>query len=495
MASSFSQPRVLAATILGSAVVFVDGTVVNVALPALRADLHATLAEQQWVIEAYLLLLGSLVLVGGSLGDLFGRRRILAIGVGGFGAASLLCAAAPSATLLVGARAIQGVFGALLVPTSLAVLAATFGERERAAAIGAWTAWTSAMIAFGPPLGGVLIDLVSWRAVFAINVPLVLACLWLIATAMPPDGRAGATDRGCVGRPRVDVVGGALCALALGGPVYALIRQPELGWSSPEVVAGLAGGAAMLVAFVAWEAHHPEPMLPLGVFRARNFAVGNVATLLLYGGLGASTFLLAVFLQEVARYSAVQAGLALLPISLLMIALSRRFGALSARIGPRALMGCGPLVAGAGMLLLLRVGADAPYATEVLPGVVVFGLGLTMTVAPLTAAVLAGAEARHAGIASGVNNAVARVAGLLAIAVVGAAVSASYVNALRDRLPHAAPAELAQARTRPFVPVPGAHAASSAASVAAMHTGLAICAGLALAAGAVSLAGIRNTRG
>jgi EmrB/QacA subfamily drug resistance transporter len=486
-----SERLVLAATILGSAVVFIDSTVVNVALPALRSDLGATLAEQQWVVEAYLLMLGSLVLVGGSLGDLYGRRRIFTLGLAGFGIASGLCAIAPGATLLVAARALQGVAGALLVPSSLAILTTTFPAGRRAAAVGTWTAWTSAMIALGPPLGGLLIDLSSWRAVFIINIPLVAACLALTARALPPD--AGQAQAPAGPRRRIDLLGAALCALGLGGPVYALTRQPAVGWDSPEVLIAGVGGLVLLVAFVVHEARDPDPMLPLGVFRSRAVAVGNAATLLIYAGMGAATFLLALFLQQVAGWGALEAGVAFTPLSLLMITLSRRFGALSERLGPRALLGTGPLVAGAGLLLMLRIDADASYVTQVLPAVVTFGLGMAMTVAPLTATVLAGASSAHAGVASGVNNAVARIAGLLAIAVVGAVTAAAYADDLATRLPPDAAADvLADARRTPFVPIPGHEQASDAASVVALHHGMALAAALVLLAGVLSLAGLRR---
>ncbi len=392
----------LLACILGSAIVFVDGTVVNVALPALRDDLGGSLADQQWVVESYLLLLASLVLVGGSLGDLYGRRRIFAIGVAGFGVASLICAVSPSVELLIVARALQGAFGALLVPSSLAIITAVFGPDERPAAIGSWTAGTSAAIAVGPPIGGLLVDVLSWRVIFAMNVPLVLVCLWLISRFVPE----------CPGdrRHRIDVPGAVLCVLGLAGPVYALIQQPQLGWSNPSVWMPLVAGIGALGAFIAYERRAPDPMLPLGAFRSRNFAIGNLVTFAVYAGLGAATFFLALFLQQVAGYSAFEAGLSLLPITLLLVTLARRFGALSARVGPRLPMTIGPLIGGLGLLAFARLDERAPYLTQVLPGALLFGLGLAITVAPLTATVLQAADRRHAGVASGVNNAIARVA-------------------------------------------------------------------------------------
>jgi len=485
----------LIACILGSAIVFVDQTVVNVALPSLREDLHASLAGQQWVVEAYLLMLASLVLVGGALGDMYGRRRIFAIGVAGFGAASLACAIAPSIGVLVAARALQGAFGALLVPSSLAIITAVFGPRERAAAIGSWTTGTSAAIAVGPPLGGLLVDALSWRMIFAMNVPLVLACLWLIARAVPECPGEGTR--------RIDSLGALLCALGLAGPVYALIQQPTLGWSDPEVwITGL-GGIGALAAFVAYERVARDPMLALSIFRSRNFTVGNLVTFAAYAGLGAATFFVALFLQQVAGYSALQAGFALLPITLLLVTLSRRFGALSARVGPRLLMTAGPLTGGVGLLLFARLDGRGDFLEQVLPAALVFGLGLAMTVAPLTATVLESADRRHAGIASGVNNAIARVAGLVAIAAVGAVLSAQFGAQIDDRLggrdlPAADRAYVAQATRHPLT-LPGRDVSASTrvqarhADVSAFRLAM-IVAGLLMIAGAVIALAIQNPR-
>lgn len=486
----------LIACILGSAIVFVDQTVVNVALPALREDLGGSLADQQWVVESYLLLLAALILVGGALGDLYGRRRIFAVGVAGFGGASLACAAAPSVEILIAARALQGAFGALLVPSSLAIITTVFGPGERAAAIGSWTAGTSAAIAIGPPLGGLLVDALSWRAIFAINVPLVLGCLWLIARAVPecPGEREHA----------IDIPGAVLGVLGLGGPTYALIQQPLLGWSDPAVWLPLLGGIGALGAFVAYERRAPAPMLPPSIFRSRNFAVGNVVTLTAYAGLGAASFFIAIFLQQVAGYSAFEAGSALLPITLLLIALSRRFGALATRVGPRLLMTSGPVVGGIGLLAFIRVDERGAYVADVLPATLLFGLGLAMTVAPLTATVLQSAERRHAGIASGVNNAVARVAALLAIAAVGAVVSAQFGAQVEQRLdPRAADAPtrayVEQARER-LLAVPegqadaAARAAVREANVDAFHAGMIVAGLLMIAGGLIALVGIENPR-
>ncbi len=486
----------LIACILGSAIVFVDGTVVNVALPALRADLDASLADQQWVVESYLLLLAALVLVGGSLGDLYGRRRIFALGVAGFGAASLICAVAPSVEVLIAARALQGAAGALLVPSSLAIITAVYGPDERAAAIGSWTAGTSAAIAIGPPLGGLLVDALSWRVIFAMNVPLVLVCLWLIVRHVPESAAGGSR--------RIDVPGAVLCALGLAGPVYALIQQPSLGWSDPSVWAPLLAGLGACGAFIAYERHAPDPMLPLDVFRSRNFAVGNAVTFVVYAGLGAATFFIALFLQQVAGYTAFEAGLSLLPITLLLVTLARRFGALSARIGPRLPMSVGPLLCGAGLLAFARLDERADYLTGVLPASVLFGLGLAITVAPLTATVLQAADRRHAGVASGVNNAIARIAGLVAIAAVGAVVSAQFTAAVDDRLAGArldpaARAYVSEARERPLTVPDGdvgapVRAAVRDAGVEAFRAGMVLSALLMAGGGILAAIGIRNPR-
>ena len=406
----------LLAAILGSFVAGLDATVVNIALPAIRDDLGGGLAGQQWISNAYLLTLGSLILVGGSLGDLFGERRIFSLGVAGFGVASLLCALAPSVEVLVLARGLQGVFGALLTPSALAVIIAAFPPAERGAAIGSWTAWTGIAFVVGPLAGGVLVDATSWRWIFLVNVPFVLVTLFVVAKAVQERPRGAA-------RPHVDIVGAVLCALGLGGPVYALTRQPEVGWGSPEVWLPLAVGIALLGAFVAWERRSKDPMLPLGLFGRRNFAVGNLETIAMYGGLSINLFTAVLFLQQVADYSALEAGLATMPTTIIMFLLSKRMGALADRLGPRLFMGVGPLIAAAGLLLWLRVGEDAPYVSGVLPALTVFSLGLSMTVAPLTATVLADADEHNAGIASGVNNALARVAGLLGVAALGIIVS------------------------------------------------------------------------
>ncbi|HTU79092.1 MAG TPA: DHA2 family efflux MFS transporter permease subunit [Solirubrobacteraceae bacterium] len=492
----------LIACILGSGIVLLDGTVVNVALPTIQRALGGGLAAQQWIVNGYLLTLGSLILIGGSLGDLFGERRVFALGVAGFGAASVACAAAPSIGALVAARAVQGIAGAMLVPSSLAVIVNTFPAQERGSAIGAWTAWGSIAGVLGPLTGGELLALVSWRWIFLINAPLVIVCVTLILTAIPR-GRARAS-RG----KRVDVPGAALCAAGLGGPVFALIEQPRLGWSSPAVILPLAVGLALFATFLAFEARTRQPMLPLGLFRRRNFAAGNVETFAMYAGLSILFFFLVLFLQQIGGYTPLTSGLATLPATIVMFVLSRRFGALADRFGPRAFMGAGPLVAAAGLLLFQRVGLKVGYLAEVLPALLVFALGLTMTVAPLTAAVLAGSE-REAGIASGVNNAVARVAGLLGTASVGAAISASFAGALEHRLAgvrlgRAARGAVGEAKRLPLgrpdvhalapAQAHAVRAAAEAASLHAFHLGMAIAAALVAIGGLIGVAGIRNPR-
>jgi EmrB/QacA subfamily drug resistance transporter len=402
----------LVAAILGSSIVFVDGTVVNVALPTIQRDLGGGLAAQQWVVDAYLLTLGSLILVGGSLGDLLGQVRMFAVGVAGFGLASAICSAAPDPTTLIVCRGLQGVTGALLTPASLAVITTLFAGAERGAAIGTWTAWSGISTVAGPLLGGWLIGVWTWRAIFLINVPVAAATLAIVVLALPRDAPRS--------RVPIDYAGAALCAAGLGAVVFAFIEQPRLGWSAA-VAGALAGGAAALAAFVLREARIAHPMLPLRLFRRRNFTVTNVETLAVYGGLSTWGFFLALFLQQLAGYSPFRAGLATLPVTVVLFLLSRRSGRLAGRYGPRAFMAAGPLLAGASTLALVRLPTHVDYWTDLLPPLLGFALGLTLTVAPLTTTVLSDAGPRDAGVASGVNNAVARVAGLVAIAVVGLA--------------------------------------------------------------------------
>jgi EmrB/QacA subfamily drug resistance transporter len=496
MVDARTKRLTLIACILGSAVVFVDGTVVNVALPSIRDDLDTGLAAQQWIVEAYLLTLGALLLVGGSLGDLLGRRRIFAVGLAGFGVTSVVCALAPTAELLVGARALQGIAGALLVPSSLAVITATFPPEERGAAIGSWTAWAGIAMVIGPLGGGLLVDDASWRWIFAINVPFVLATLALVRAAVPESVDEESTHR-------IDYLGALLVALGLAGPVFALIEQARYGFGDPIVSLPGLIGVALLVAFVLHERRSDHPMLPLGIFRSRNFAIGNVTTLLVYGGLGAATFFVAIYLQQVAGYTAVAAGVTLMPITVIMFLLSRRFGALSDRIGPRALMGAGPLLGGLGLIWMGRQTAHVDYAGDLLPAVLLFGLGLSMTVAPLTNTVLGAVPQHNAGVASGANNAISRVAGLLAIAAVGAVVAAQFGSALDQRLAarDLSPAQQAAVRDVKERPLSGGvvghrelDAPVEAASVHAFRWGMGVGGGLMMLGGVISLVGIVNPR-
>ena len=408
---------VLAATILGSGMAFLDGTVVNVALPAIADDLGAGLSGLQWTLDAYLVTLASLMLLGGSLGDQHGRRRVYLLGMGAFTAASLLCGLAPDIRLLVAARALQGAGAAMLVPVSLAILTSTFHPDDRARAIGTWSALAGATAAIGPFLGGWLIDAVSWRLIFVINLP-IAAIAAFIALVHVPETRPEPSKDG--GHPRPDVAGAVSVSLGLAALAFALIEGAH-EFGAREAVAAVAGVVA-LAAFVAIEHRRPNPMLPLGIFRSRQFTGANLTTLAIYAALGGALFLLVLELQLVLGYSALQAGASFLPITTMMLLLSSRMGQLAQRIGPRRPMSIGPLIVALGLLLLTRVGEGASYATDVLPGVVVFGLGLAVTVAPLTAAVLAAVDDAHMGVASGVNNAVARVAGLLAVAVLPAVV-------------------------------------------------------------------------
>jgi EmrB/QacA subfamily drug resistance transporter len=471
--SARQKQLALAAAIMGSFVAGLDASVVNVALPSIRADLGGGLAGQQWVSNAYLLTLGSLILVAGSLGDLYGERRIFSIGVGGFGVVSVLCALAPSIEVLIAGRALQGVFGALLTPTALAVIVSTFAPDERGAAIGSWTAWSGISFLLGPLIGGWLVDAASWRWIFAINVPFVIITLVLVMAAVPKAGPRRQVS--------LDWGGAVLTVFGLAGPVLALIRQPEAGWGSPQVWAPFLVGFALLGIFVWHESRTPEPMLPLELFRRRNFTIANLETFCMYGGLGAVGFFLTLFLQQVAGYEALQAGLAQMPPTLLMFFLSRRAGALADRYGPRLFMGIGPLISATGIALMARLGADFNYWTELLPAQLLFALGLVATVTPLTATVLADADEHNAGIASGVNNAIARIAGLVCVAALGAVVSAVYANDMGGTV-----AETLQV-------IPGMPQ-SVDASVHAFHVGIGVCAVLVALGGVCGLVGIRNPR-
>jgi EmrB/QacA subfamily drug resistance transporter len=404
---------VLLASILGSGLAGIDATVVNVALPAIGRDLRADFSSLQWTITAYTLTLASLILLGGSLGDRYGRRRVFVIGVVWFAVASLLCGVAPTAPLLIAARALQGVGGALLTPGSLAMIQASFAPGDRARAIGAWSGLGGVATAVGPFLGGWLIQVASWRWVFLINVPLAVVVV-LVAQRHVPETRDGTASG------HVDVLGAGLGVLGLGGVTYAIIEAPVRGVGDPVVVAAALVGLAAMAGFLLAESRERHPMLPPSIFSSRQFSAANAVTFLVYGAFGGAFFLLVVQLQVVAGFSPLAAGTALLPVTVIMLLLSARGGQLAQRIGPRLPMSLGPLVCGAALLLMLRIGPEASYAGDVLPAVVVLGLGLALLVAPLTATVLAAADVHRAGVASGVNNAVARAAGLVAVAALPA---------------------------------------------------------------------------
>jgi EmrB/QacA subfamily drug resistance transporter len=410
---AFGEPQgrwVLTATVLGSGMAFIDSTVVNVALPRIGEDLTSGLSGLAWTVNGYALTLSSLILLGGSLGDRFGRRRVFVTGVVWFALASLLCGLAPNVETLIGARALQGIGGALLTPGSLAILQSSFRQQDRARAIGAWSGLGGIAGAAGPFLGGWLVQTASWRWVFLINLPLAVAVVLITARHVPESRDSTASHH-------VDVAGAALGALGLGGLTYGLIAWQDRGFGDRIVLLSLAGGVAGLVAFLLREKFSKDPMLPLGIFSSAMFSATNAVTFAVYAALGGVFFWLVLDLQVVAEFSPISAGLSLLPITLIMLLLSARMGALAQRIGPRIPMTVGPLLCAVGVMGLYRIGTGATYAVDVLPPVVIFGLGLSLTVAPLTSTVLAAAPDQHAGLASGVNNAVARVAGLLAIAV------------------------------------------------------------------------------
>jgi EmrB/QacA subfamily drug resistance transporter len=499
---SRSQRLTLIATILGSTVVFLDSTVVNVALPAISEGLDVGLAGQQWVVEAYTLALVSLLLVGGSLGDQFGRRKVFVIGLVAFGFTSALCAVAPTDEFLVGARALQGVAGALLVPGSLAIVASTFEGEARGKAVGTWTAWTGIATVLGPAGGGALIGISSWRAIFWVNIPLIAATVMLtlhsVEESRDEDAFLG-----------IDWAGIALSAIGLGGPTFALIEQPSRGWGDPVVWVPMLVGVLCFGLFILREAKARHPMLPLWLFKIRNFWVTNLTTLSTYAGLIGGLFFVGLYLQQVVGYSPLEAGLATTPISILMFFLSPRFGRIASGTGPRAPMTAGPIVGGLGLLLLLRVDTSASYLVDVLPGLLVFGVGLSATVAPLTATVLDSVDEHRVGIASGVNNGVSRVAGLLAIAVLGAVISAHFGTALDSNLgseplssqganivTDAKAQPLAVPNTEDLPPAEADRVASASAdaSTSAFHLGVLIAGLLMILGGIAAGLGVENPR-
>lgn len=441
-----TQRLVLLIAILASFVAFLDGSVVGVALPAISHELGGGLLIQQWVNDAYLITLGTLILAAGSLSDIFGRKKILTIGLIGFLVASVLCAVAVNGEMLIVARGLQGVAGALLVPSSLALIISTFKGSEQSKAIGRWTSWTGIAFIIGPLVGGLMVDLLSWRLVFAINVIPIAISLVLLKRLELADTKT---------RKSIDYAGIILGAVGLGGIVYALIEQSNYGWDSPVIWGTFAVGIAAMIWFIIHERRTKEPMLPLALFRVQNFRIGNLATLFIYAALSLQGFVMVIFLQQVAHYPATLAGLVSLPITIIMFFLSSRFGALSGKYGPRLFMAIGPIIAGIGTLLMLNVSVPTVYWTQLLPGIVLFGLGLSITVAPLTSAILGSIHTSQAGIGSAINNAVSRIAGLLSVAIIGLFIGNSM-------------------------------------TLGGFHSGIILCSGLLIIGGLVSAIGIRN---
>jgi EmrB/QacA subfamily drug resistance transporter len=402
----------LVATILGSGVVFLDGTIVNLALPKISQGLHAHFSDLQWIADGYLLSLSSLILLGGSLGDIFGRKKVYLIGLTGFGIVSLLCGLSPNAGFLIGFRILQGVFGALLVPGGLAIINTNFPREERGAAIGKWSAWSGILAAVGPLVGGYIIDAISWRWIFFINIPLIIAC-GLLARANVDESKDSKVRR-------IDVNGAVLAGLSLAGITYGLIEGPANNWhmgSSGVLIVGLLIGAAFLV----YESKIKDPMVKLSLFGSRNFSGANLMTFAMYGALAGFMFALVIYMQTKLHYSAIKAGVSLLPVSLMLLFFSSRVGRLSSRFGPRYFLTLGPLVASLGMLLLISYKPGDSYLWFLLPRVLLFAIGLVLLVAPLTTTVMTSVDDTSSGIASGINNAVSRIAGLVVIALLGLA--------------------------------------------------------------------------
>jgi EmrB/QacA subfamily drug resistance transporter len=452
---------ILASTILGSSMAFIDSTVINIALPVLQTDLRASVSDVQWVVDAYLLVLSSLILAGGSLGDRLGRVRVFGAGIALFALASLGCGVAANVGQLIAARALQGAGAALLVPGSLAIIAAAFPEKERGRAIGTWSALTALSILAGPLLGGALVQGISWRAVFFINLPIAAAVLWIVwrrVPAMPGEKKEGA----------IDWVGSLMVSIGLAGLTFALIEAPSRGWRSASIVIAAIVGVAALIAFVFVERRAENPIVPLMLFESRQFTGANVLTLLLYAALSGAMFLLPFQLIQVRHYAPAEAGAAFLPFVGTMSLLSRFTGALADRIGARVPLIIGPVLAGCGFLLLALLADRPTYWTAFFPGILTLGIGMAITVAPLTTVVMTSIDdQRHAGAASGINNAVARVAGLLAIALFGALATIIFGRELERRLPPPLRAPMLAQRTHLAAAQPPPHLPPAAREAAA----------------------------
>ena len=415
---------VLFATVLGTSMAFLDATVVNIALPTIGEDLDTGLAGLQWTVNAYTLTLAGFLLLGGSLGDHFGRRRIFCLGAVWFAAASLLCGIAPTSETLIVARALQGIGAALLTPGSLAIIEASFHPDDRGAAVGAWSGLGGVALSIGPFLGGYLIEAASWRLIFLINLPIAAAVLW-VANRHVPETR----DLSMAATP-LDLRGAAFAAVGLGAVTYGLTAGPERGWGSPVVLVLIVAGAVALAVFILLQRGRAGALVPLELFRSRQFSAANAVTFVVYAALGGALFLLPIQLQRAAGYSPLESGAALVPLTVVMLILSARAGRLAQRIGPRVPMSAGPIVAGCGLALLTIIDETSPYVSTVLPGVLVFGLGLSLTVAPLTSTVLSAGGEEHAGVSAAINNTVARVAGLIAVAIIPALAGISGTGAL-----------------------------------------------------------------
>jgi EmrB/QacA subfamily drug resistance transporter len=486
--SASTKQLALISAILASTIAAVDSSAVNVALPAIGRDLGGGFAAQQWVANAYLLTLSALILLAGSLTDRLGERRVFIAGVSGFGIGSAICALSPTIGVLIVARALQGVSGALLTPAALAIIVSVFPKEERGAAIGKWTAWGGIGILAGPVLGGEIVDIASWRWIFLINVPIVIAALIIGRLGIPSHPAREARARDGAAPVPIDWTGAGLAASGLAGISFALIEQPVLGWADPGVSGTLIAGLVLFASFIAFESRTRAPMLPLTLFSHRNFSVANAQTFAMYGGIGLLGFFVTIYLQQVAGYSALKSGVTGLVPTIVMFALSARFGKLADRYGARPFLVVGPLLVAAGFALMLRYGTSVSLFTDVLPALLVFSLGLAMTVAPLTATVLADASESDAGIASAVNNAIARTAGLISVAAVGAVVAAHHASVLDsklgDRLPPSSHTAVVQAQRRTFGTInrstippadrPFAEQAAANASESAFHLAMGI---------------------